>query len=108
MAKKGKKSTPPGLDHLFKRHIINEAEYRSFWPAWWEATTDDERQELIEFYSGDEEEEEEKPKKHYAPTKVRKTAEKQAREIGGYVVRRNSKGQFSKRGKIFQAIRRKR
>jgi hypothetical protein len=107
MAKK-RKQTPARLDHLFSRHVIEESEYRSFWPQWWAAESEDERQELIDFYSGDEhgEEEEEEEPEHFAPTKIRKTAEQQAKKIGGYVARRTASGKFSKRGKLYQAIRR--
>lgn len=105
---KKKHDTPEHLDHLFERDIITEDMYRDFWVEWWQSSSS-EQNEMIQFYTGEEENE---PQfvgglEHPLPTISRAEAERQAKVIGGYVARRNSRGRFSKRGKIYQAIRRK-
>lgn len=111
---KKKHKTPPNMDHLFDRDLISEADYRDFWDGYWKARDKD---QYIEDWIGEEEEEEpereitppppiEKPKPHRGKT-ARKTAEREARKIGGYVVRRDARGRYSKRGHTFQAIRRR-
>ena len=112
MPKKGKKGTPPELDFIFDRHLIDEDQYRDFWGNWFKISSE-ERKKLISKFEEDlyeTEEEKEAPKKPTTGTitKNRKLAEQQALAIGGYVARRNAKGQFSKRGRNYQAIRRKR
>jgi hypothetical protein len=108
--RKGKKSTPPGLDALFKRGIIPERDYVEFWENYWRRSKK-EREELIEEFLEDyiEEESQEDSKKpiHGSITKIRATAEKQAEIMGGYVARRNRHGRFSKRGNFYQAIRKR-
>lgn len=107
--KKGKHQTPEHLDYLFDRDIISEDMYRDFWNEWWKSSPS-ERNEMIQFYTGEEEEEPEfieTQKEKMMPTISRAEAERQAKAIGGYVARRNSRGRFSKRGKFYQAIRRK-
>jgi hypothetical protein len=111
MPKKGKHDTPEELDYLFDRDIISEDMYRDFWNSWWRSSPS-EREEMIQFYSGEEEDEEEQSGggtklKVGIPTKFKSEAERQAKKMGGYVVRRNAKGQFSKRGKTYQAIKRR-
>lgn len=106
MAKK-KHKTPPDLDHLFSRHVITEDMYSDFWSEWWK-TKPSGRQALLNFYM-----EEGEPEyiadtlKHPEPTQFREEAERQAKAIGGYVARRNSRGRFSKTGRTYQAIRRR-
>jgi hypothetical protein len=98
-----KKSTPPELDFLFDRDIISEDDYGGFWQQWWKA--DKERQrEIIDGYLKEEMEEAPGAPQVGSLTKDKKLAEFQAKLLNGYVVRRNKKGQFSKRGKIFQAM----
>jgi hypothetical protein len=104
--KKGKKSTPEGLDFLFRRKLISEDQYGEFWKEWWDSNKR-EQQTIINRYI---EEEGEKPKETGIGqlTSDKKLAEFQARLLGGYVIRRDRTGKFSKRGKIFQAIKQKR
>lgn len=101
--KKGKKSTPPELDFLFERALVEEDEYRDFWSRWWKAGKI-EREDIIEKYLEEESEEEPETPLTGSITKVRATAEFQAKLMGGRVVRRNKKMQFSKRGIYYQAI----
>jgi hypothetical protein len=105
-----KHSTPEHFDYLFDRDIITEDMYRDFWSEWWQSSPS-EQNEMIQFYTGEEEEEPEfisENLKHPKMTISKPEAERQAKIIGGYVARRNSRGRFSKRGKFYQAIRRKR
>jgi hypothetical protein len=102
---KKKHKTPAHLDHLFSRHLIGEDEYREFWSKYWPGSNE-ERKKWIDFYTKEDVEIEEPVSRK--PTHDRKEAERQAKAIGGYVARRNKNGRFSKRGKIYQAIRRRR
>lgn len=118
MAKKGKRSTPTELDPLFSRGTISEDMYADFWSQWWKLRSQDSKDELIRFYMQESIEErvaeaiEEGEGVATLPlhgniTKKRKEAERQAEIIGGYVARRNKRGQFSKRGRFYQAIKRR-
>ena len=66
---------------------------------------------MIRFYTG-EEDDENTGDTGGPPVGVvkknRKEAERQAKEIGGYVARRDRFGKFSKRGRNFQAIKSRR
>lgn len=104
MAKK-KHETPPELDGIFKRGIITEDMYREFWPDWWKRNAK-ERADLIEFYVGESHDNEPELPLVGSLTKDLGEAKRQAKAIGGYVIRRTKSGRFSKRGKTFQAIRR--
>lgn len=98
--KKGGKTTPPKLDHLFQRHVIEESDYRKFWPRYWKAADAIERAKVVAEYTG-----------AALPTKSKtqaiEDAARLAENVGTkYTVRRrNKRGQFSKRGRIFQAVR---
>lgn len=100
MPRKGKKGTPPGLDHLFRREIIAREEYGDFWSRYWKAETKTEQKKVVAEFAG-----------FAVATKSRKEAEADAKrlteEVGSkYIVkRRDSHGRFSKRGRTFQAIR---
>lgn len=102
-----KKSTPAELDYLFERDIIEEDDYREFWSEYWERETPEERQEWIDEWMDEYIEEEEDEITSGQPTKNRDRAEEEAARIGGYVVRRNAAGQFSKNGHTFQAVARR-
>jgi hypothetical protein len=104
----GKKhGTPEELDYLFERDIIDEEDYGSFWEEWYGAKNKNEKQGVINDWLEIANEDEKKDSKQLAGvvTRNRKDAERQAQSIGGRVVRRNSRGQFSIRGKSYQAIR---
>lgn len=105
MSKKGGKKTPKELDYIFERHLVKESDYAEFWRRWWED------EEIAEEYLDETGKEVEfvdrEPISSYAVTRVKKTAEWQAKLLGGYVIRRNKQGKFSKRGKFYQAVRRK-
>jgi len=102
--KKGKK-TPENLDFAFKRELINEDDYKEFWPRWWGAS-EHEREEIIrELLEKGISDDPELPLKGDV-TKKKKVAVEQAKAIGGYVIRRKKNGQFSKRGRFYQAIKR--
>lgn len=110
-----KKGTPEELDYLFERDIIDEEDYVDFWSRYW-ALNEAGRKNLINEYleraidfSGSgitDDIDIGKPLKISGTvTKNKADATKQAKIIGGRVVRRNKRGQFSKRGTRYQAIR---
>lgn len=97
------KKTPAHLDYLFERSIIDEEDYKDFWSQYWRAAAPA-RKKLVREYKqlaldlGDS------GKVTGVVTKNRRDAASQAKIIGGRVVRRNARGQFSKRGHYYQAI----
>lgn len=106
---KRKKETPEHLDYLFEREILQEEDYPDFWQEYWkldrqgdkQGQKDLENQYLqlaLEFGDTD-------TKLAGVVTKFKSDAVAQATAIKGRVVRRNAKGQFSKRGHYYQAIR---
>jgi hypothetical protein len=104
----GKKhETPPELDYLFERDIVDEEDYGSFWEDWYGAKNKSEKQNVINDWLELAAKDEEKNTKEIAGvvTRNRKDAERQAKSINGRIVRRNAKGRFSRTGKSFQAIR---
>jgi len=105
MGKKG--GTPPELDYLFERDIIDEEDYGSFWQEYKQAKSKQGRQNVINSYLELASENEEKNTKQIAGvvTRNRKDAERQALSISGRVVRRNAAGRFSRTGRSYQAIR---
>jgi hypothetical protein len=107
MPKKGKKSTPPELDFIFDRELIEEDDYRDFWGRWGKANKR-EREDIINSYLEEEAEQDSEEPLTGIVTKNRLLARNQAEIIGGYVARRNKSGRFSKRGHFYQAIRRRR
>ena len=109
MAKK-RKGTPPELDHLFKRDIIQEDDYKTFWPEYWKASTKKKRDAVIREWT-------EIAAETGQPvvgvvSRNRLDAQRQAQSLNDLgdttykVVRRNARGQFSKRGTYWQAVRR--
>lgn len=112
---KKKHKTPAKLDHLFERDVIDEDDYRDFWDGYWKSRN---RDRYVDEWIGEEEEEETvvvtvvpraeaPPQRSGKPTKSLRKAKQDAKRIGGYIVRRNKNGRFSKRGKTYQAIRRR-
>jgi hypothetical protein len=108
---KSKKATPAELDFLFSRKIIDEGEYRDFWSNYWKASNS-EREEIVSGYLEDKAEETEEDEENIPLSGIvttnRSLATDQANRIGGVVRRRNRFGQFSKRGRFYQAIRTRR
>lgn len=109
---KGKKSTPPELDFIFERDLIDEDDYKEFWGRWGKAGAR-ERQEIIDEYleqAGEDEDEgfgsDDLPLRGTITTS-RKEAEKQAKMIHGYVMRVTKTGKPNKRGRSYRAIRRR-
>ena len=98
-----KKKTPAHLDYLFERSIIDADDYADFWKRYWKGNAGD-RKALVREYKqlvidyGDTR------RVTGVVTKSKRDAASQAKAIGGRVVRRNAKGQFSKRGHYYQAI----
>lgn len=119
MARK-KHKTPPELDFLFDRDFIDEEDYKEFWPRWWKAN-ELQRNNIINEYQEKVSQLEIFSKEDHFPTKgivytaskftsvaeARAKAESEAKHIGGFVVRRNKNGRFSRNGSKFQAIRRR-
>lgn len=97
---RGRHRTPKKLDNLFAREVIPESEYKDFWPRYWRAENEREQKRVIADYTGSA-----------LVTRTREEAENDTKRLSAeveikYVVRRrNKKGQFSKRGRFFQAIR---
>lgn len=106
MAKKRK--TPSELDYLFEREIIDEEDYVYFWSNYWRRNPSGQQSLINEFLELAEEFgiQGGKGGENLAGvvTKNKRDAIKQAEIINGRVVRRNKRGQFSKRGRYYQAI----
>jgi hypothetical protein len=102
--RKARKKTPENLDFAFERKLVGEVEYKEFWPRWWGANKS-EQQEIIDELLAIAVDDAPTLPLSGTVTKVRKTAEEQAKLIDGYVARRKKNGQFSKRGSLYQAIR---
>jgi hypothetical protein len=104
-----RKKTPPELDHLFERDIIDEEDYRTFWPEYWKAKTKRQRDDVVREWT-DLAAESGQPVVGVV-SRNRLDAERQAQSLNDLgdvaykVVRRNAKGQFSKRGTYYQAVR---
>jgi len=80
--------------------------YEDFWSGYWKKGVNRER--YWQRYVGAIEDEGAPPAgKSGAMTVVRKTAVAQAKQMGGYVVRRDKRGRFSKHGTRFQAVKRR-
>lgn len=110
MGKGGGKGTPDDIDYLFERDIVDEEDYTVFWPEYWEAVSKGKEAEVVREW-------EERAALSMEPvsvgivTKIKDEAIKQAQALGDLgagdykVVRRNARGQFSKRGGFYQAVR---
>lgn len=111
MSKK-KHKTPKKLDYLFERHVVTKSNYKEFWEGYWGERTQRDRNRYVDRFASElieEQVEKGKPGKSGTVTFSIEAARQQAEMMGGYVVRRNKKGRFSKTGKQFQAVvRRKR
>lgn len=103
------KGTPDELDYLFERDIIDEEDYIEFWSQYWKMD-EFEREELITDYleiaNTNNIEGQTDLKLSGVVTELKTTAVRQAKAIGGVVVRRNKQGRFSKTGKRYQAVKR--
>ena len=101
-----KHNTPKHLDALFERQVIPKSYYREFWNGYWgESGTRARDRYKDDFVSKLQLELPNIRQKSGGITFSINAAREQAKEIGGYVVRRNKKGRFSKHGRTFQAIR---
>lgn len=102
---KKKHKTPEKLDYLFERKVITKANYKEFWEGYWgESRTRDRERYVNNFVSDSQLELPIKRKRSGTITISLQAAKEQAKEIGGYVIRRNSKGRFSKTGRRYQAV----
>lgn len=101
---RGGRKTPPELDFLFARGLVEEDEYIEFWPRWWKASPNEKEEIINEYLEEDAEDFPDEPIKATL-TRDKNLAQFQAELIDGYVARRNKKGRFSKRGVYYQAIR---
>lgn len=102
MARK-KHKTPEKLDYLFERRLITKSQYAEFWGGYWEEKRQHDKDKFIDNFISDLLEEE---NVSGGMTLHIEAAKEQAEKIGGYVVRRNKQGRFSKTGKRFQAVKR--
>ena len=107
-----KKKTPEHLDYLFERSIIDADDYADFWKRYWKGNAAD-RKALVREYKqlvitwndiSESTDYGETRRVTGVVTKSKHDAASQAKSISGRVVRRNAKGQFSKRGHYYQAI----
>lgn len=102
MARK-KHKTPERLDYLFERRLISKKQYADFWGGYWEEHGSRNRNRFVDNFVS-ELQVESSIKRSGTVTTSHRNAVEQAREIGGFVVRRNAKGRFSKTGHRYQAI----
>jgi hypothetical protein len=102
---KKKHKTPEHLDHLFLRNVIDKKQYGDFWSGYWEGKRQTEKDRFVDKFIKKLQMELPLGKKKPGNVTIsRLAAQEQADEIGGYVVRRNAKGKFSKTGQYYQAI----
>lgn len=107
MARK-KHKTPKGLDYLFERKVITKSQYEDFWDGYWGKKRSRDREQYVNNFISDLQMELPIRKRQSGTITIsRVAAEEQAKQIGGYVVRRNAKGRFSKTGTHYQAVVRK-
>jgi hypothetical protein len=103
-----RKHTPGELDYLFARHVIDEDDYAAFWKEYWKAS-EARRKEIVNEYVQIAAEGSQQPLASVV-TRSKSNAAKQAQQLSATtdrayrVVRRNAKGQFSKRGTYWQTI----
>jgi len=95
--------TPSELDFAFERGLITEEDYSEFWPEWWYASQP-KRTKIINRLLSEKIELPVLPKRGKL-TKSRKVAEREAKQMGGRVVRKDRFGKFNSRGRTFQAVR---
>jgi hypothetical protein len=100
------KGTPDDLDYLFERDIIDEEDYAYFWQQYWNRNAQGRLDLVNEFLEIAADNEELTGRTLFGVvTKNKRYAMEQAKIIGGKMVRRNRRGQFSKRGTLYQAVR---
>lgn len=100
-----KHKTPEKLDYLFERRLISKKQYSDFWEGYWGEHGARERNRFVDNFVSELQEELPLGKKRSGTVTISiEAAKKQAKEIGGFVVRRNTKGRFSKTGHRYQAI----
>jgi hypothetical protein len=108
MGKDKGEGTPDELDYLFERDIIDEEDYVYFWRNYWKRGESGRQSLINEFLDMASESEStlgNEGKLAGVVTKNKAAAIRQAKSIGGKVVRRNKRGQFHKRGRSYQAVR---
>jgi hypothetical protein len=104
-----RKGTPDDLDYLFERDVIDEEDYATFWEEYWKAPSKADKdavvQEWIDIAANLD-----NPVSVGVVTRNKADADKQAQSLNDLgnvtykVVRRNARGQFSKRGTYYQAV----
>lgn len=103
--------TPKELDHLFERRIITKGDYEEFWSGYWKHRGH--KQHYVDRYVNEMAEQNIRGSlpvpKVGTVTEILDTARLQAKLIGGFVVRRDSRGRFAtkEKGVKFQAVRRR-
>ena len=104
MAKK-KHKTPAHLDYLFERQIITKKMYEDFWEGYWDNKKSRDKERYVNHFVSDLQLELPMKKRRSGTVTISiEAAREQAKQIGGFVVRRNKQGRFSKTGKHFQAV----
>jgi hypothetical protein len=113
LARKG--GTPDDIDYLFERDIIDEEDYAEFWSEYWRLDKVGRDLLVSEFIERAGEERDEEDEAPISGTVVNSKLAA-ARQINAFsklthqkyvIVRRDKRGRFSKRGRRFQAVRRK-
>jgi hypothetical protein len=107
------KGTPDDLDWLFDRDIVDEEEYGNFWSEYWSGNQK-ERDALIQRYVDAAGESGLATtislgavyKNDPIAAAQQAQALSETTDITYKVVRRNARGQFSKRGHFYQAVKR--
>jgi hypothetical protein len=107
-----RKGTPEDLDYLFERDIVDEEDYREFWSEYWQRDAKGRRELEKEYVDRYNEIESDLGDQTIGVVyRNRKEAEQQAQALSEMgtteyrVTRRNARGQFSKRGTYYQAVR---
>jgi hypothetical protein len=105
---KKKHKTPAHLDYLFERKVIKKAQYEDFWEGYWDNKRSRDKARYVDNFVSELQMELPMKKRGSGTVTISiEAAREQAKEIGGFVVRRNAQGRFSKTGKRYQAIARR-
>jgi predicted urease superfamily metal-dependent hydrolase len=104
-----RKGTPDDLDYLFERNVIDEDDYAAFWAEYWAAPSKKAKDAVVREWT-EIAADLDNPVSVGVVTRNKADAAKQAQSLNDLgnvaykVVRRNARGQFSKRGTYYQAV----
>lgn len=108
MSRKSKKGTPEGVDELInRREIIGEEAYTNYWKRLNRARRESQSRFEQEGQLILAELLRERSSPIFKGKGARERAIEERKRGGGYIVKRDASGRFSKRGRTYQVIRRK-